>query len=628
MAYRPPAVALAVVSGGVKGDFEPPVANLLQPEAGSVTNSQQPLVLVSFSDAGSGVDRGSLRLYLDGNRVFEGEDLKENTLSYLPPFPLAPGQHLLEMVLEDLAGNRAIHRWTFGVVSLDDGFAMGGWRLSGINTFSSRIFAGPAPGAAENELAVFGVLGAGGLAGRNRNSATAALKLRSVLGGAQGPAADSWRGRLATELASYTLSWQGENHQMVVGDNRYPANPWLVFSQKLGKSVCLRIFPGGRQVPGQGAAIELFWGGDPKGGPEATGLVWRSVSSPTGTSRDFLDAWEAAAFLAREEGALIRLYDLRLPAIALDGTQVGMELAASQKGGGEADGAFRIMSIRKHRNIRLEGGYERVGAKFFNGLNPVLETDRNGVYLDSAVIGRKFVADIRLGRWWDNLRRERPDTLQKSEAGLELEIPMGAGGTLTVGFKRLAQEVLSPDGEGPGASSEHGKRDGWRNVAELRYFQTWDLFGTPLRSSLAYSRDLTASGAGTWNRERGELFAGTILAGFQAEGYLRQVPVEQVDLGQAGSLASRGGCSEGELRVDKELLAGKAKFKGWVMARSQQSTSVKVYRTEWGWGGEYKFSRLSEINLDGGYRLKRVVPAGVGTSGSETFATIAWVRRF
>lgn len=628
MAYRPPAVALAVVSGGARGDFGPPVANLLQPVAGGVTDLQQPLILISFSDSGSGVDRGSLRLYLDGNRVFEGEDLKENTLSYLPPFPLAPGQHLLEMILADLAGNRAIHRWTFGVVSLEDGFAIGGWRLSGINTFSSRISASPATGPAENELAVFGVLGAGGLTGQNRNSVTAALKLRSGLGGAYDPAAGSWRGRLATELASYRLSWQGENHQITVGDNRYPANPWLVFSQRLGKSVCLRIFPGRRQVPGEGAAIELFWGGDPLGGPEATGLVWRSVSSTAVASRDYLDAWEAAAFLAREEDALIRLYNLRLPAITFDETRVSMELAASQKGGGEADGAFRIVSVRKYKNIRLEGGYERVGANFFNGLNPVLETDRNGVYLDSTVIGRKYVADIRLGRWWDNLRRERPDTLQNSEAGLELEVPVGAVGTFAVGFKRLAQEVLSPDGAGQDASSDHRKRDGRRNVAELRYVQAWHLFGTPLKSSLAYSRDLAASGAGTWKRERYELSAGTILAGFQAEGCLRQVPVEQVDLGQAGSPASLGIRSEGELRVDKELLAGKMKLKSWVMAQSQQSTLLQIYRTEWGWGGEYKLSHLSEIRLDGGYRIKRVVSTGVETPCSETFATINWVKRF
>ncbi|MGE5578112.1 MAG: hypothetical protein ACM3TT_13065 [Syntrophothermus sp.] len=646
MAGAPPAVALE--------DIEPPVVYLLRPAAGSVTDSQQPLILIHFSDSGVGVDPRSLRLYLDGGRVFEGQNVRESTLSYLPPFPLATGQHRVEVALEDLAGNRATYRWNFGVASFEQGLMLGRLRLSGANTLTAGtsssggapgLASGPVSGMAENEVAIFG---AGGLAGRNMTIAS--LKLRSALSRFNSQSVYSGSERFETKLVSYTLSWQGEDHQLIVGDNQYPADPWLSFSQRRGKGVHLRIFPGERRTVKSGADAELFWSTAPEGGPEATGVKWRSASPALDASGDLQRSWSVLAFLVRAQGASVNLYDLRMPEIIAGGIRIGMELAGSRQINGGGDEAFRITSIKKNGNARIEASYQRVGADFFNGLNPTLETDREGVNFHAALVWPRLEANIRLGRWRNNLRRERPDTLQKLQAGLELEMPLQATGNLIVGYKKISEEEARRAGMGLVTGSGPSELRGTRDVVELQYARTWKLFGKLFWSTMGYSRDLLGSGTAAVVREKYESSAGTTVGGFRAEGRFGRAPVEQIDTGtgQAENLTSRGISTEGELKMEREVLMGKAKLNGRVMVQSQRSLTIrtgvklpgaagagdapvnetKVFRTEWSWGTEYRLSNLAEIHFNGGYRVKKVISSDGMVPGREAFATFVWVRRF
>ncbi len=87
-------------------DTTPPVATILSPTDGSVTNNPTPLLSGQATDAGgAGLDPFSLVLRLDGTPV--GATVSNGIASFTPLSPLAPGNHTVTLDARDNAGNDA-----------------------------------------------------------------------------------------------------------------------------------------------------------------------------------------------------------------------------------------------------------------------------------------------------------------------------------------------------------------------------------------------------------------------------------------------------------------------------------------------------------------------------------------
>jgi len=103
------------VSRFEKADTTPPVVNLLAP-APDTTVDAAAGVGAAFADRGTGVDVGSVRILLDGQDVTARARVGAGGFRFRPPARLAPGIHRVEVIVSDLAGNRANRAvWRFGV---------------------------------------------------------------------------------------------------------------------------------------------------------------------------------------------------------------------------------------------------------------------------------------------------------------------------------------------------------------------------------------------------------------------------------------------------------------------------------------------------------------------------------
>ncbi|MFD0869953.1 SpoIID/LytB domain-containing protein [Paenibacillus residui] len=103
-------------------DLEGPVFSDRTPEPGSQISTGTPIIAATVKDAGTGVDRGSIVMRLDGTVVAHEFDEAGGRVSYTPVEALKDGEHRVVIEAADLAGNPAVPNadWTFSIDTAPD----------------------------------------------------------------------------------------------------------------------------------------------------------------------------------------------------------------------------------------------------------------------------------------------------------------------------------------------------------------------------------------------------------------------------------------------------------------------------------------------------------------------------
>lgn len=96
-------------------DRDPPVITDLRPADGSSVVVTTPEISAAYTDEGSGVDLGSVRLLLDGIDRTQEAAVTPASVAFTPTAPLATGAHQVGLAVADFAGNVAQAAWTFTV---------------------------------------------------------------------------------------------------------------------------------------------------------------------------------------------------------------------------------------------------------------------------------------------------------------------------------------------------------------------------------------------------------------------------------------------------------------------------------------------------------------------------------
>ncbi len=94
-------------------DAVPPTIRDTTPEEAARVNDPRPGISAVFEDEGSGIDRKSARLLLNGQDVTAQATITRDFISYRPASALSAGPQTVELRIMDIAGNRASARWTF-----------------------------------------------------------------------------------------------------------------------------------------------------------------------------------------------------------------------------------------------------------------------------------------------------------------------------------------------------------------------------------------------------------------------------------------------------------------------------------------------------------------------------------
>jgi hypothetical protein len=100
-------------------DREPPVIRDLRPPDGARIVDPRTEIGASFSDEASGVDPASIRLVVDGADRTGEAVVDAGAVSFMPPLPLAIGEHSVEVTVADRARNLAKVTWGFTVLDVD-----------------------------------------------------------------------------------------------------------------------------------------------------------------------------------------------------------------------------------------------------------------------------------------------------------------------------------------------------------------------------------------------------------------------------------------------------------------------------------------------------------------------------
>jgi hypothetical protein len=102
-------------------DTIPPQFKDRSPDPDSHVGSPRPSIYAVFTDQGSGVDPGSVRLLLNGRDVTANATVSREFISYTPPAPLPGGPTTVQIIAADRAGNRSEADWKFIEDRRDDG---------------------------------------------------------------------------------------------------------------------------------------------------------------------------------------------------------------------------------------------------------------------------------------------------------------------------------------------------------------------------------------------------------------------------------------------------------------------------------------------------------------------------
>lgn len=96
-------------------DRMPPLITNLNPLDGDTVNTARPAISANYSDAFSGVDVSSIRMFLDEVDVTTQFIMTENSIRFTPTNDLAEGEHAARVDVADRAGNAASVTWQFRV---------------------------------------------------------------------------------------------------------------------------------------------------------------------------------------------------------------------------------------------------------------------------------------------------------------------------------------------------------------------------------------------------------------------------------------------------------------------------------------------------------------------------------
>ena len=94
-------------------DAMPPQIRDRAPEEAARVNDPRPGISAIFEDEGSGIDRNSVRLLLNGQDVTAQATITRDFISFRPAAPLPASPQTVELRVMDVAGNRSAARWTF-----------------------------------------------------------------------------------------------------------------------------------------------------------------------------------------------------------------------------------------------------------------------------------------------------------------------------------------------------------------------------------------------------------------------------------------------------------------------------------------------------------------------------------
>jgi len=95
-------------------DVTGPLVTNLAPANGSSTGSiLRPSISASYSDAPSGIDTSSVKLFLDGVEVTAEATIGADGIAYTPSFDLAKKSHIVELRVSDTKGNETVQTWSF-----------------------------------------------------------------------------------------------------------------------------------------------------------------------------------------------------------------------------------------------------------------------------------------------------------------------------------------------------------------------------------------------------------------------------------------------------------------------------------------------------------------------------------
>jgi hypothetical protein len=106
-------------------DAVPPRIRDHAPEADTRVSTPRPNIYAVFEDQGSGVDRDSIRLVVNGRDVTANANVTRDFISYTPDAALPAGQNTVQLTVADKAGNVTQSAWSF---------TRGGRGNSGINS--------------------------------------------------------------------------------------------------------------------------------------------------------------------------------------------------------------------------------------------------------------------------------------------------------------------------------------------------------------------------------------------------------------------------------------------------------------------------------------------------------------
>lgn len=95
-----------------------PLLTSVFPAEGEAVAENPPQIRVTYEDA-SGVDLRMSAVFLDGKNVEKNAVWTANGMSFRPQKPLGSGEHVLEISLRDIHGNRTYCRFVFLVVGED-----------------------------------------------------------------------------------------------------------------------------------------------------------------------------------------------------------------------------------------------------------------------------------------------------------------------------------------------------------------------------------------------------------------------------------------------------------------------------------------------------------------------------
>ncbi len=90
-----------------------PMVRDASPEDKSNLNDTRPSISAAFEDDGSGVDKESVRLTVNGRDVTGRATVTRDFITYRPETPLPAGMQQVELQVADMAGNVSRSRWAF-----------------------------------------------------------------------------------------------------------------------------------------------------------------------------------------------------------------------------------------------------------------------------------------------------------------------------------------------------------------------------------------------------------------------------------------------------------------------------------------------------------------------------------